>query len=179
MTKNSDSMPQRSTRRRLLALAAAGGTAAAIVTASRSGPVLAQSNEPLVGTWISVLTRTTGDVFSALLTFHADGTVVNATSDHAAGTPSHGHWQSLGNGQYAYSVMRINLDANGKFAGFRAIDADITMGPTDKTWTSTSRTNFYDTLGNFLNSLTSTAMANRVPLLRMTDPIPQSVMPAS
>jgi hypothetical protein len=178
MAGRTDGTSSRRTRRRLLALAVAGGAAAAIAAGSQPGPAMAQASEPLIGSWMSVFTLSTGEILSGLLTFHSDGTIVNATSDHSTGTTSHGHWQRVGDGQYAYSVMRIDVDPSGNFDGFRAIDADVTLDPTGKSWTSVSRTNFYDSSGNFVRTLTSTVTAHRIPLLRQTDPILQNVMPS-
>ena len=179
MAGNHQRMPRRPTRRQLLSLARVSGTIAAVAaTGLNAESVLAQANDPLVGSWMSIFHRSTGEVLSGLLTFHADGTVINATSDQLTGSPSHGHWRSLGSGQYSYSVMRLNVDADGNFAGFRAIDADVTLDPTGASWTSVSRTNYYDPTGTFVRTLTSTVAASRIPLLLRTDPIAPTVLPS-
>jgi hypothetical protein len=171
--------PKHPSRRRFLSLAVAGGTAlAAAAGGAPVEPAAAQAADPLVGSWMSVYHRSTGELLSGLLTFHADGTVINATSDQLSGSTSHGHWRSLGRGEYAYSVMRIEIDPEGNFAGFRAIDADVTLDPSGSNWTSMSRTSYYDVSGALLRTLTSTATANRIPFQRRTDPIPQNVIQA-
>jgi hypothetical protein len=175
-----ESVVRRATRRHFLSTAIAGGAAVTLagLAGSRAGGVSAQANDPLVGSWMTNYNRSTGEQLTGLLTFHENGTVVNSLSDHLTGTTSHGTWTSLGNNQYAYSVLRLDIDSTGNYAGIRAVDADVTVDPTGNSWTSASRTTFYDTSGNFMRMLTSTGMAKRIPVVRKNDPAPQSLGPA-
>jgi hypothetical protein len=168
--------PRRITRRGVLLTAAAGAGSAVVATAAARGDAAsAQSNNPLVGSWLCTYNRSTGEVLTGLLTFHENGTVVNSTSDHLAGGTSHGTWIDLGNGLYAYSVIRLSVDAAGNYAGTRAVDSDLTVDPSGNSWTSVSRTIFYDTSGTLVRMLTSTGTASRVAVVRRTEPRPQSI----
>jgi hypothetical protein len=136
---------------------------------------LAQSNDPIVGSWLCTYNRSNGEVLTGLLTFHENGTVVNSTSDHLTGGTSHGTWTNLGNGLYAYSVIRLSVDAAGNFSGTRAVDADLTVDPAGNGWTSASRTIFYDTSGTLVRMLTSTGTASRIAVVRRTEARPQNI----
>jgi hypothetical protein len=175
-----DSAPRRPTRRQLLSLATAGSTAAAIAAVASSAPdsAAAEANEPIVGSWLSVYHRSSGEVLTGLLTLHADGTFVSTASDHLTRGPAHGHWMSVGNNQYAYSVLSINMDSAGDYSGMTALDGDITVDPSGQSWTSISRVNYYDASGTLFRTTSSLATASRVPLLRRTDPTPSSIYPA-
>jgi hypothetical protein len=171
---------RRATRRRLLSLAAGGGAAAAIAVAAGSTPpdVSAQATEPIVGSWLSVYHRSSGETITGLLTLHADGTFVSSASDHATRGPAHGLWTSLGNNVYGYSVLSINVDG-GNFVGITALDGEITVDSTGTTWTSTSRVNYYDANGSLYRQTTSLASAQRIPLLRLDQPAPQMLFSPS
>jgi hypothetical protein len=172
--------PKRPTRRQLLSLAATGGAAAAIgaVAGSEPPPVSAQSTEPIVGSWLSVYHRSSGETITGLLTLHGDGTFVSSASDHATRGPAHGHWTSLGNNVYGYSVLSINVDGN-SFVGITALDGEITVDSTGTTWTSTSRVNYYDANGRLYRQTMSQASAQRIPLLRLNQPAPQMLFSPS
>jgi hypothetical protein len=163
------------TRRRVLSLAATSGAAAAIaaVAGSAPSPAAAQSNEPIVGSWVSTYHRSSGETIVGLLTLHADGTFVSTGSDHLTRGPAHGHWSSLGNNVYAYSVFSMAFDTTGAYSGITALDGEITVDDTGKTWMSNSRVNYYDADGNLYRQTTSLATAQRIPLLLLTDPPPQ------
>jgi hypothetical protein len=177
-----DHAPRRPTRRQLLSLAAAGSTAAAItaVTDSGAGTASAQAIEPIVGSWLSVYHRSSGEVITGLLTLHGDGTFVSTASDHLSRSPAHGHWMRLGDHQYAYSVSSLSFDSTGDYTGITALDGEITVDPSGKTWTSISRVNYYDASGNLFRTTSSEATAVRLPLLRRTDPAPPTIdLPSS
>ena len=163
------------TRRRMLALAATGGAATAIAAAAGSAPekASAQASEPVVGSWLSVYHRSSGETITGLLTLHADGTFVSTGSDHLTRGPAHGHWSSLGNNVYAYSVLSMAFDTSGTYAGITALDGEITVDPGETTWASSSRVNYYDASGNLYRTTSSLASAQRIPLLRLSDPAPQ------
>jgi hypothetical protein len=154
------------TRRAALAAIAAGGLAVAAASLATSPPASAQPAEPLIGSWMSTYHRSTGEVLAGLVTFHDNGTVINSTSDHLTGGTSHGSWTSLGSGQYAYSVLRLDVDAEGNYSGIRTVDADVSIDPTSDNWTSVSQTNFYDIDGNLLRTLTTMGAASRIPVVR-------------
>jgi hypothetical protein len=105
----------RSTRRRILSLALAGGAAVAGASfgSTRAGNASAQANDPFVGAWLGDFSRSDGQKILILQTVDDNGTVVTSSSDHLAGSTSHGQWQSLGNNQYAYSQVRMNADSAG------------------------------------------------------------------
>ena len=166
----------RSTRRRILSLGLAGGATmvGAGLEAARAGGTSAQPNDPFVGAWLGNFSRSDGQMIAILLTVDDNGTLVTSSSDHLAGSSSHGKWTSLGNNQYAYSQVRMNTDPAGNYAGIRAIDADVSIDSSGNAWTSTTKINFYDTSGNFLQSVTSSGTGTRIPLYRMTDSRPQT-----
>jgi hypothetical protein len=161
-----DHLGGRPTRRAALAAIAAGGVAIAAGSVTNSTPVSAQANEPLVGSWMSIYHRSTGEVLTGLVTFHDNGTVINSTSDHLTGGTSHGSWTSLGSGQYAYSVLRLDVDTEGNYSGIRTVDSDVSFDPTSDSWSSVSQTNFYDIDGNLIRTLTTMGAASRIPVVR-------------
>jgi hypothetical protein len=116
--------------------------------------------------------RSDGQMIIILLTVHENGSLVTSSSDHLAGSTSHGTWMALGNNQYAYSQVRMNIDPAGNYVGVRTIDADVMVDPSGNTWTSTTRISFYDTGGNFVQTITSSGTGSRVPLTRTSDTRP-------
>jgi hypothetical protein len=158
-------------------MAAAGGAAAAVAGVAGAGTASAGAPQTLVGTWYAVYKRTPGDQLAGMWTFHADGTLVTTGSDHLTRTPSHGYWISLGNNQFASSVVGINIDSAGNFAGTTAVDTDVTLDPTGTIQNNISRVSFYDASGNLTGTTTSVATARRLSLVRRSDP-PQSMTPS-
>jgi hypothetical protein len=165
----------------MLSMAATSGAAAAIVVMTGSEPdqAAAQSSEPITGSWLSVYHRSSGETITGLLTLHADGTFVSTGSDHLSRGPAHGHWSSLGNNVYAYSVLSMAFDTSGNYAGITALDGEITVDPGGTTWASTSRVNYYDASGNLYRTTSSLASAQRIPLLRLSEPAPQNLFLAN
>jgi hypothetical protein len=168
---------KRPTRRQLLSMATAGAAAAAAVSlaGADAATVSAGSGPTLVGSWFAVYKRTPGDQLMGIWTYHADGTLVTTGSDHLTRTPSHGHWVSLGNNQFASTVVGINVDAAGNFAGTTEVDTDITLDATGNVQNNISRVSFYDASGDLTGSVSSAATARRMPLVRRTDPVPQAM----
>jgi hypothetical protein len=166
MSELRNNAPGKSSRRKVLGMIAAGGIAAAAGSTTNPVEVSAQSLDPLVGAWMSTYHRSTGEILTGLVTFHDNGTVINSTSDHLSGGTSHGSWSSLGNGQYAYSVLRLDVDLEGNYSGIRAVDSDVTIDPSGNGWTSVSQTNFYDIDGNLIRALTTMGAASRIPVVR-------------
>jgi hypothetical protein len=144
----------------------------------RADPAAAQATPSFVGSWIGTFTRSDGMQLGILMTVHENGTLLSALSDHLAGTSSHGTWMSTGANQYAYSQTRLDVDAAGNFAGWRTIDADVSLDPSGDAWTQSTRISFYDPSGIFLRSVTSTGTGTRIPVVRTTDTRPQ-MFPAS
>jgi hypothetical protein len=156
-----------------MGLAGAAAAAGAAIGTGRKPEASAQSNPSFVGARLGNFSRSDGQMIVTLITVDDNGTLVTSSSDHLAGSTSHGTWVSLGNNQFAYSQVRMNVDPSGNYSGIRTIDADVTIDSSGDAWTSTTKINFYDVNGTFLQSITSAGTGVRIPLYRITDTRPQ------
>jgi len=98
---------RRLTRRRLLSAAGAAATGALVAIPS---PARADGSQEIVGSWSATVTVTMPPLgsFASLLSFHADGTLVESRRLFLADSPfgpvletgGHGAWERTGPGRY-------------------------------------------------------------------------------
>jgi hypothetical protein len=119
-------------------------TALAVVIASSLAPgALAAGTPGIVGSWQLTLTdpsQPAGQQTSpALVTFSADGTLINSdqpvqsTGPNSVGVPSAGHgaWVAGLGGAVALSFDELLASATGAFLGTVKVNAAVTVGATD------------------------------------------------
>jgi hypothetical protein len=165
----------RSTRKQLLSIAAASAVAAAtdatIARAGSTNDVSSSEYDPIVGSWLVAFNRPVAGYRGwGIWTFHGDGTVVSKGSEFPTNTTLHGHWRNLGGGQYAHSVVAVNVDASGNATGFTTVDTDITGQPQN-----ISRIAVYDTNGYLTQQEEAQSTATKLPIVRRTDPTRQTL----
>ena len=87
----------------------------------------------IVGTWETIIPQSEGNprpTFESLLTFFADGNMVEVNSSNpAVGAAAHGVWMGSGNNYY-YTFHVFTFDEQGKSNGRRIIHGSLHMdGP--------------------------------------------------
>ena len=114
-------------------------------------------NKSIVGVW-QVLRhgvdcntgQDLGNFFSALMTFHADGTMTADTGAVSGGTSEYGVWQrESGSQTYSFRDTGFEIDENGHLADFGIITANLTLTSAN-TFSYTATIQFFDADGNFL-----------------------------
>lgn len=124
----------------------------------------------LEGTWFTQVTIRdchTGAAsreFPALNTFAQGGTLIDTTTavGPALRTPGHGVWEKTGGHRFRAFSQAFLFNPAHVWTGTQTITQAILIGDDPDEFTSTASSQFFDTVGNLLNALCSTAVARRI-----------------
>lgn len=112
-----------------------------VVTALMATMVCAQLSENSVspkakklkdpmGAWTTVITPPDGPQFSSIMSFFADGNLVetaNGGNPPALGNPGLGIWAKKGDREFAWTFLTYDYDANLQFIDTAKVQADISL----------------------------------------------------
>lgn len=123
----------------------------------------------LVGTWdVQVTTRdcltsTVLRTFPSILTYHADGTLIESTAGipQAAKTPGHGVWSHIRDNAYLIRFKSLRFDPSGNFAGTTVISQIVRVTSHGSTGESTGTVELYAPNGTLVLTGCSISTATR------------------
>ena len=146
-----------------------GGAALLICTLTPSSAMAGGAGERIEGVWMSDVTIkdcSSGTIFA---TFHGLGTFIRGGAllqtnnmNPALASPSEGHWEYQGQGQYTASFQFFRFDSTGTWTGLQKVTRDIQLARDGTTFTSTIAFTTYDVNGNVIASGCGTEAASRV-----------------
>ena len=135
--------------------------------ASRKGPKTA-----VVGTWLARVSPDPAPPgappspppFAELLTFAADGTVLQTDAGFPpfAASPGHGSWVFVSRGVVDATYLKFLFDQQGQVAGAVQVKMRITLSSAGDAWSGTDEVRFLDPEGNVLVTSTGLSQASRV-----------------
>ena len=153
------------------------GVLAAFVLAT-TAPSLAVANDDekrfnrrswLVGTWdVQVTTRdcqtsAAQRTFPSILTYSADGTLIESTSGmpQAAKTPGHGVWSHIRDNTYYIKFKSVRFDASGNLAGSTVISQILSLSNHGNAAESTGTVELFAPNGTLVVTVCSTSTGTR------------------
>lgn len=110
----------RTPRRQFLGRTAGTGAVLAGVlvgAGSSTRPAAAQTGVPLIGSWFALLNPPSGPV-GGLITFNADGTLTQTSTESAHQSPGHGAWQQQEDGNYSFIIRWFDFGQDGTVSGY-------------------------------------------------------------
>ncbi len=119
MTAPFNAPPGPLSRRSLISLAAAGGASLTVLALNRepaARAAYAEASAPLVGSWFALLNPPSGPV-GGLITFNADGTLTQTSTEGAHQSPGHGAWLQQDDGQYLFLIRWFDFGPDGIAVG--------------------------------------------------------------
>jgi len=155
-------------RKQVAVIAAALAATSSLVCGQAQPAAAPARNQPLVGVW-QVLRhgvdcntgQDLGNFFSALMTFHADGTMTADTGAVPGATSEYGVWQrESGSQTYSFRDTGFEIDENGHLADSGIITASLTL-TSASTFSYTATIQFFDADGNLLFTICGRADGTR------------------
>ena len=150
---------------RRVALSAPGKVllAVAVIFSLMSVPLLTRahdSNEKrtLTGNWMVTVTRVNpppglAPTFLSLMTFFADGNLIEESNTTGIRSTAHGSWERIGHQQFTRSFILFRFDATRNYLGTRVVTATITLSEDGSTFQADAVLQDFDPAGTLLTTI--------------------------
>ena len=146
--------------------------AAALVIALVCFPLLTRANDSnghvqslkgtLTGNWMVTVTPVpAAPVFLSLVTYFADGNLLQETSNPVMRSTGCGDWERVGHQQFAQSITFFRFDAMRIYLGTRVVKSTLTLSEDGNQYLAESVGQNFDTSGNLLTTSQATEVGQR------------------
>ena len=150
--------------------------AVAVLISLVSLPLLTKADGPncqapekkaLTGTWLVTVTRvnpppTLPPTFLSLMTYFADGNVLEESNGPTFSSTRRGNWDRIGHQQFTRSLVYFRFDAARTFLGTGHITATLTLSEDGSAFQAEAVIQTFDPSGNPLTTAQSTEAGQRL-----------------
>ena len=122
-----------------------------------------KANGTLTGNWMVTVTPIpAGPVFLSLLTYFADGNLLQETSNPVIRSTGRGTWEKTGRDQFTQSIIFFRFDAARTYLGTRVVTSTITLSEDGRQYVADSVGQNFDPLGNLLTTSGASEVGHRL-----------------